>query len=586
MSQRPRRSALLGEVSAYRVPRHPAPVDWKLDANEGAPPDPAMLAAGVAALTDQVWRRYPSQVPELERRLAARFNLDPAQVLATAGADDALDRIARATLDPSRALVLTTPTFEMIPRYARGAGATVREIPWSGGPYPLDAVRAAIDEAVGLIALVTPNNPDGAVIPASTLQKLSEAAPWAVVLVDHAYVEFAPEHDLTALALTLPNVILTRTFSKAWGLAGARVGYAMGPAELIGWLRACGNPYAVTGPSAVMALARLDADEAPIHQYIERVRAERPRIAEALRMLGAEPREGFANFVYAPVPDALWLRDVCAGAGVGVRAFPGGGPDGGDALRITCPGDPAGEARVLGALDAAQPQAVLLDMDGVLVDVSTSYRQAIIQTAARWGVTVTAEDIHALKAAGDANNDWIVTQRLLQARGVEASLQEVTEAFEAIYQGAGDAPGLKDTERLLVDRAFFEGLRARGLRIGVVTGRPRRDAAHLLERLGVADLIEAMCCMGEAAQPKPHAAPAQQVMRALGVTTAWLLGDTPDDVACAREATRADDPLTIIPLGTIAPGDDPQTARDLLLGCGAARVLDHASEVFDLLDMS
>ncbi len=355
---RPTPTPAVADTSVYRVPHHAAPIDLWLHSNEGASPPPGLLSV----VTDtEVLRRYPS-ARELEQFLAERHGLSTDEVLVTAGADDALDRAFRALLSSKRDLILPEPTFVMLRRFARLVGAEVRSVPWPSGPYPAQAVIERVTKATGAIMVVSPNNPTGAVCSISDLQKLSRAAPHAAVLVDLAYTEFA-DVDLTKAALELPNAVVFRTLSKAWGLAGLRLGYALGPPELIAWLRAAGNPYAASGLSIAVALAALKGGHDP-KTYVARARAERESIENSLRELGADVGVSQGNFAFARLPSpgrARWLADALAGLGIRIRAFP---DTSGlrDAVRITCPGDPSSAARLITALATAlSPARIRLD---------------------------------------------------------------------------------------------------------------------------------------------------------------------------------------------------------------------------------
>ena len=214
----------VADVSAYRVPSHPAPVDLDLRGNEGAIPDPDLFRTldGVPLL-----RRYPDSGP-LRRRLAARFGVKEERVLVTAGGDDALDRLCRAVLQPGRALLLPSPGFEMTRRYALLAGANVVEVPWPSAAFPVAELLSQLGPETGLVALTSPNNPTGAVIPQHTIDAVCRAAAdvGAVVLLDLAYVEFA-SFDPTEAMLRHDNVVVVGSV-KAWGLAGIRVGCTIG----------------------------------------------------------------------------------------------------------------------------------------------------------------------------------------------------------------------------------------------------------------------------------------------------------------------------------------------------------------------
>jgi histidinol-phosphate aminotransferase len=559
----------LADLVAYKVPRHPAPIDLYLDGNEGLSPPPALLRWLADAPVDVV-RRYPS-TRALEARLAALHSVDPARLMVTAGGDDAIDRLCRAVLCEGRSLVLPVPTFEMIARYARLAGAQVVELPWGAGPYPAAEVARRVDERTGLVALVSPNNPTGQVASVENLHTV--AATGALVLVDLAYVEFGDD-ALFQAALALPNTVVIRTLSKAWGLAGLRVGYAVGPTQVIDGLRAAGAPYAVSGPSLYLAERWLAEGSEVMESFVAEVKQERGTLVEELNALGVEAPTSEANFVFGRTPRALWVRDAMAGLGIGVRAFPGK-PGLEDALRVTVPGNPEQHGRLLRGLRAAlRPEALLFDLDGVLADVSGSYRRCILETARSFGVEAAPEEVSAIKRAGDANNDWVVTHRLLARRGVEAPFEEVKARFEALYHGSGNTPGLHEVERFVGDPAALRRLAER-LPLALVTGRPRRDAERFLDRFGLETVFRAAVVM-EDAPLKPDPAPVRLALERLGVQAAWMIGDTPDDVRAARAAG-------VVPLGAVAPGERREEAAPTLLEAGAARVLGSWEELEGLL---
>lgn len=564
----------------YRVPSFPGPIEIRLDGNEGPAPDPALLGA----LADpELMRRYPDP-SGLEARLAERLGVSPDRVLVTAGADDALDRFCRAFVGEGRELILPVPTFEMIARYARVAGARIVEVPWNG-PFPAEAILAATGERTVAVAVVSPNNPTGAVVSASELEKLAELD--ALLLVDCAYGEYADE-DLAARAIALEKAVVLRTFSKAWGLAGLRVGYAVGSPDAITAMRAAGAPYPVSSVSLAIAARWVEEGEGAVLASVERVKEERRALAALLAELGIDARPSQANFVLARFRDAGLVRDCLAGLGIAVRAFPDR-PELVDALRISLPGDPDRFARLCHGLRAAvAPEAILLDLDGVLADVSASYRACIRESCATWGAEIRPEEIASAKASGDANNDWILTQRLLAARGIEASIDEVIARFESIYQGTSDAPGRWIEERLLFSAEKLRAVASR-LPIGIVTGRPRADALRFLERFELLGSIS--CLIGlEDAPPKPDPAPVSLALRKLGVDRAWMVGDTPDDVRAARAAG-------VVPFGILAPGDGGGAAdahppgssgeegpmERALLRAGAARILASLDELLEVL---
>ncbi|MBX3463250.1 MAG: aminotransferase class I/II-fold pyridoxal phosphate-dependent enzyme [Planctomycetes bacterium] len=347
-------------ASAAGIPPPPPPaVDLRLDGNQGRAPSADFAAA--LPLAEELLRSYP-QGDALEQALARRHGTTPDRVFLGAGADDVLDRLCRAVLEPGRAAIVPAPTFEMLERYAALAGATLVSPPWTQGAWPRDQVLAAMSPAVALVAIVSPNNPTGLVATVDDLLAVGRAAPHAVVLVDAAYAEFGGE-DLTTAALGLPNAVVVRTFSKAFGLAGLRVGYAIAPPAVVPWLRRVGSPFTCGTVARAMALHRLEHGGGEVAAYVQDVARERDALARHLRRLGLEPLPSAGNFVFVRGGDPEWLHDALAGLGIAVRATAGG-------LRITLPAAPSAFARLVGALDAAAaPAALLFDLDGVLADL-------------------------------------------------------------------------------------------------------------------------------------------------------------------------------------------------------------------------
>jgi len=279
----------------------------------------------------------------------------PDRVVVTAGADEALDRICRAYAGPDRSVLLPVPTFDMFERFATLAGAPIVRVPWSETGFPVDDVLGRFDARTGLVVVVTPNNPTGAVASRQDVRRIAAAARNAVVLIDHVYVEYADE-DLTPALLNLENVIVVRTMSKAWGLAGCRVGYAVGSPGVIAAVRSAGAPYPVAAPSLALALAQLRAGEATLRDHVTRVREERAALRDLLVSRGADARASQANFVLADFAgSAAFVRDGLRARGVLVRDFPGrAGLE--TSLRITLPGDPADFARLTAALESVLGQ--------------------------------------------------------------------------------------------------------------------------------------------------------------------------------------------------------------------------------------
>ena len=564
-------SARLAGVSAYARAVPAEGIFLRLDANEGVASRSAL--EWLSAIGEEDLRRYPD-ASVLEGRIAAELGIDASRVVVTNGADDAIDRVCRALLDVGTELLTHEPSFEMIARSARLAGASVRGVRWIEGGFPCEDMLLSLSDSVRLVAIVSPNNPTGSSVEVGSIRRVADGAMerGAAVLVDLAYAEFAALDPMAEL-LDHPGVIVVRTMSKAKGLAGLRVGYAVAPsAEVATWLRAAGGPYPVSSVSLALAGRRL-ADKGEEARGVMAVRAEREDLTALLWSLGGRPLPSEANFVTVFLRDAGFVSRVLGALGISVRSFGSGSLLAG-ALRLSLPGDPVGYGALeRGLRSALAPEALLFDLDGVIADVSRSYRSAIVATARSFGVTVEPSDVAAAKRRGDANNDWVLTHRLLAERGVRSDLAEVTARFQAVYLGTAGEAGWRAREVPLVSREWLEGLAER-YALGIVTGRPRAEAAWFLDTFDLSGMFRTVVAMEDGpAKPAPDVV--QRALRDLGVGTAWMVGDTPDDVRAAIGAG-------VVPIGVVAPGEAGAGARESLLQAGAVTVL---SETADLLEV-
>lgn len=335
-------------LSPYRRAALPPHVDLRLDGNEGPLPDAALLHA-LADASPELLRRYPD-ASALEHALAVRHGVAPDSVLVTAGADEALDRLCRGLGEPGGNAVGVSPSFEMIPRYAALAELELRTVPWLDGPFPRAEYLGLVDAGTRLLFVVTPNNPTGLVVGEDDVRALARAAPHALLVADLAYAEFG-EDALTATVLALDAGLVLRTFSKARGLAGLRVGYALGRPDVIEAMRTAGSPFGVASLSLALAALALEEPEAALLRRVEGVRATRELVGARLRALGFVVPTSAANFVLARGPRSRTLAAHLLAQGIAVRSFHGH-PLLADALRITAPAEESARRRLLAALES------------------------------------------------------------------------------------------------------------------------------------------------------------------------------------------------------------------------------------------
>lgn len=356
MNQEPSSTRRATTARGYEPPARDAAITLALDANEG-PALPAAMAAALARdLVDpDLWRRYPDERP-LRQWLASTCGVPFAGTALGAGADELLDRACRTYLPAGATLVAPTPCFAMLRQYVAAAGGTLHGVPWLGGPLPVDALVAAVQRtAAPVLAITSPNNPTGLAATTAELTTLAAALPKTLLLVDLAYVEFA-DSDPTAALLRSGNVLVLRTASKAHGLAGLRVGYALGTPDVVTPLRGAAGPFPCSSLSLRLCLRVLARGGNPAG--VAAVRAERAPLAAALQALGFAALPSQANFVFATGRPAAasWLVQNLRAQGIGIRSFRSDDPQLAGAVRITCPGNAADFARLGQALAAARSQ--------------------------------------------------------------------------------------------------------------------------------------------------------------------------------------------------------------------------------------
>ena len=322
--------ASLRDVPTYSPDATSCAVDLRDNINlYGAPPS-ALAAA--RALEATALSEYPTVAGRaLTDALAARLGVRTDEIVTGCGSDDVLDAAFRAVAEPGAVLAHPAPSFSMVPVFARLNSLVPVAVPLTtAGAADADAMLAT---GARVIYLCSPNNPTGTVTPADVVRRIVREST-AIVIFDGAYAEFAPElEDLRAEAPALERLLVLGTFSKAWGLAGLRVGYAVGGAALVQAVQKSRGPYKLNTMAERAAVAALTQDDAWMRRHAADAVECRERVVGELRALGLSPLDSRGNFVCVPVPNARAVASALAERGVAVRAFTGL-PVFGDVLRV------------------------------------------------------------------------------------------------------------------------------------------------------------------------------------------------------------------------------------------------------------
>lgn len=269
----------------------------RMDFNENTLGCSPRVAAKLHEISRDALACYPER-GSVEAEVAAFLGRSADEVLLTNGVDEGIHLLCETYLEPEDEVLLVVPTFAMYEIYARATGATVRSIPAGiNFAFPEDSLLAAITPATRLIAIANPNNPTGTAVRSAFLIELAKAAPQAALLVDEAYFDFHGETMMPRVG-EIPNLFVSRTFSKAYGLAGLRVGVLTGERSQMTMVRRVSSPYNVNA-AALACLPEALADRDYLAQYVAEAKSSRSRLEQFFAEYELPYWPSHANFVLA-----------------------------------------------------------------------------------------------------------------------------------------------------------------------------------------------------------------------------------------------------------------------------------------------
>jgi histidinol-phosphate aminotransferase len=283
----------------------------KLSSNE-TPLGPSPSAIAAFKATADNLELYPDGgATALREAIGAAYGLNPARIVCGAGSDEILNLIAHAYLGPGDEAIYSQHGFLVYPIATKAAGGTPVIAAEKDHTADVDAILAKVNARTRVVFLANPNNPTGTYLPFKEVRRLHAALPSHVLLVlDAAYAEYVRRNDYESgieLAGTAPNVVMTRTFSKIYGLAGLRIGWCYGPAEVIDALNRIRGPFNVSGPAIAAGVAAL-ADRAHLEKAAAHNDTWLPKVTAALERLGLKVTPSVGNFILVHFPDVAGKR--------------------------------------------------------------------------------------------------------------------------------------------------------------------------------------------------------------------------------------------------------------------------------------
>ena len=283
------------EMRKYESPLCGPEIDLRLDMNESTTGCSPRVLARMRSLSAKLLALYPDREFG-ERLVASHVGVRTEELLLTNGADEAIDVMCRAYLDAGDELIIIVPAFPMYEIFAQITGATVVRVP--AGPefgFPVDKVLQSITPRTRMIVITNPNNPTGLPVTRDDMFKVLQAAPSAAVLIDEAYFDFYGKTLMDQVG-RIPNLFVARTFSKAYGLAGMRLGVLAGAVEQMAVLRRVVSPFNINA-FAIECLKEALDDGQFVADYVQQVKATREWLRRELEALGLKCWPSHANFL-------------------------------------------------------------------------------------------------------------------------------------------------------------------------------------------------------------------------------------------------------------------------------------------------
>lgn len=287
----------LREIREYHSPLTQGEVDLRLDMNESTTGCSPRVLAKLQQMDAKKLALYPPREPG-ELLVSVAVGVRPGQVLLTNGADEGIDLLCRAYLEPQDEVIIVVPTFAMYEIFAQVPGAKVVRVPTTAADdfkFPAEAVMQAITPRTRLIVITNPNNPTGVAVDRLTIVKIAQAAQDAAILVDEAYFDFYGQTVMDQVGM-LPNLFVARTFSKAYGLAGIRLGALVGPLHHMSVLRRICAPFNVNA-CALEVLRDALRDREFVAEYVKQVKETREWFAKEIEQIGFKCWPSHGNFV-------------------------------------------------------------------------------------------------------------------------------------------------------------------------------------------------------------------------------------------------------------------------------------------------
>lgn len=480
---------------------------------------------------------YPDpEYKKLRKALAFYTGLKMENIMVGAGADELLDLLLRLILNEGDEIINCPPTFGMYPVLIKlNKGIIVSVSRNNDFSLNIPSIVKKINKKTKAVFVCSPNNPTGNT--ANKNEVISLLKTGKLIIVDEAYFEFCNK-TVAPLVSQYKNLVVLRTFSKWAGLAGLRLGYAIMDLFLVGELLKIKLPFNVNLAAEVAGIAAID-DLAVAQKNVAKIRKERKRMYEELnKILHITVYPSEANFLFMKVKNNFSkLKNYLENRKIIVRWY--NSDLTGDAIRLSI-GRPEQNKKVIKAFEKFYSKknkldGIIFDVDGVLVDVSKSYREVIRRTASYFlNREVSMSDVDKVKNQVGMNNDWKATYKLINNPTIP--YEKVKSYFQSLYLGDVNGSKLIDNEELLISKKQLLKLKEKYKKLGIVTGRPRKEAEYVIQKNKLEKIFDCIIAMEDITDDKPSPDSILAVIKKLNLGQTVYIGDSLSDVVAAKSA--------------------------------------------------
>jgi len=522
------------KIQPYKPPLENRAAALKFDFNENTlGPSPKVIQT-----LKKTKRNFISTYPEykkLTKKISEYCNLKSSNIIPTNGSDEALKLAIDCIVGKNDEVIIISPTFQMFKFYAQTTGGRIVNLRYNGNlSFPTEKVLKSINNRTKLVILCNPNNPTGTIIPNKDIRKIAEKAKNAAILVDEAYYEFSNQSAIKLLK-KFKNIIITRTFSKAFGLAGLRLGYLIGNENLIKLLNRARAPYSVNSLAVKCGLAALD-DLEYMKNYVLEVNESKQALYKFLKKKKIEFCKSKANFVLMKFgKQKNYISEQLKKTKILVRDV-SKQPLLEGYLRINVGTIKQTKYFIKELNKILSKPLIVFDLDGIIIDVDNSYREAIKKTVGFFtGKPATNKEIQELKNTGKFNNDWALSKELIKKKGKKVELNQVIKKFQEYYLGES-YNGLIENEKLLIKKETLERL-SENYRLAVLTGRPKDETEFTMKRNKIAGYFVQIITLNELKEKlKPNPFGLNLLLSEFKTKNAYYLGDSLEDILAAKKA--------------------------------------------------